>query len=54
MLLVEGDMEPRVHLRSLQCPLDLKVLICVGILGGRSISASISEVCQPMQLGECG
>lgn len=57
MLLVDGAMEPRVRLLSLQCPLDLldlQVLICVGSLGERSISASIPELCQPMQLDEPG
>ena len=47
MPLVEGAIEPRVHLLSLQCPSDLQVLICVGSLGGRSSSASIPEVCDP-------
>lgn len=54
MLLVEGAMEPRVCLLSLQCPLDLQILTHVGSLGGRSMSASIPEVCQPMQLDKHG
>lgn len=53
-MLVEDVMEPRVHLPSLQCPLDLQMLIHVGSLGGRRISASSPEVWQPMQLDERG
>lgn len=47
MLLVEGAMEPRVRLLSLQCPLDLQILTHVGSLGGRSSLQAFQKYVNP-------